>query len=217
MASKVATAADTAETREDAAETPLLDTIAIAIKKMVEDGVARGTLPILARLLKRGSYGPLATLRPTEGPPIWTSVFTGRLPRDHGVKSFEAYRLRGSPTVFELLPKGALVSALERVGLVSTVPVNASSRKRLSRPDCEPVADLLPRVPFQNSTTGDQNCRCKFAATANGDEASSVAGLPSTPIAPVSASSNCFIDCWPACIRLSKYAEELPGDGDLSM
>jgi predicted AlkP superfamily phosphohydrolase/phosphomutase len=97
---------------------------------MVEDGVARGTLPILGRLLKRGSYGPLATLRPTEGPPVWTSIFTGRLPRDHGVKSFEAYRLRGSPTVFELLPKGALVSLLERLDLVSTVPVGAASRKR---------------------------------------------------------------------------------------
>jgi RNA polymerase primary sigma factor len=43
MASKVATA-DTAETREDAAETPLLDTIAIAIKKMVARGKERGYL-----------------------------------------------------------------------------------------------------------------------------------------------------------------------------
>src|SRR5712692_2315224 len=44
MASKVATAADTAETREDAAETPLLDMIAIAIKKMVARGKERGYL-----------------------------------------------------------------------------------------------------------------------------------------------------------------------------
>src|SRR5436190_12455999 len=44
MASKVATAADTAETREDVAETPLLDMIAIAIKKMVARGKERGYL-----------------------------------------------------------------------------------------------------------------------------------------------------------------------------
>jgi RNA polymerase primary sigma factor len=44
MASKAATAADTAETREDAAETPLLDTIALAIKKMVLRGKERGYL-----------------------------------------------------------------------------------------------------------------------------------------------------------------------------
>ncbi len=44
MASKAATAADTVETREDAAETPLLDTIALAIKKMVLRGKERGYL-----------------------------------------------------------------------------------------------------------------------------------------------------------------------------
>src|SRR5205085_4299864 len=44
MASKAVNAADTAETREDAAETPLLDMIAIAIKKMVARGKERGYL-----------------------------------------------------------------------------------------------------------------------------------------------------------------------------
>src|SRR5690349_19361370 len=44
MASKAVTAADTAETREEAAEAPLLDTVAIAIKKMVARGKERGYL-----------------------------------------------------------------------------------------------------------------------------------------------------------------------------
>src|SRR5881392_3261366 len=44
MASKAATAAETAETREEVAEAPLLDTIAIAIKKMVAKGKERGYL-----------------------------------------------------------------------------------------------------------------------------------------------------------------------------
>src|ERR1700704_6200307 len=44
MASKAATAADTAETREEVAEAPLLDTIALAIKKMVLRGKERGYL-----------------------------------------------------------------------------------------------------------------------------------------------------------------------------
>jgi len=42
MASKAASGAETAETREDAAEAPLLDTIAAAIKKMVARGKERG-------------------------------------------------------------------------------------------------------------------------------------------------------------------------------
>src|ERR1700681_5108538 len=44
MASKAVTAAETAEIREDAAETPLLDTVAAAIKKMVARGKERGYL-----------------------------------------------------------------------------------------------------------------------------------------------------------------------------
>src|SRR5215216_4347520 len=44
MASKAVTAAETAEIREEAAEAPLLDSIAIAIKKMVARGEARGNV-----------------------------------------------------------------------------------------------------------------------------------------------------------------------------
>ena len=100
--------------------------------EQLRDALERGSAPGLAQIVRRGAQGPLATLRPTEGPPIWTTIFTGRLPRDHGVKSFAAYRLRGSSTVYELLPKGALVTLLERAALVSTSPVTAASRKRLA-------------------------------------------------------------------------------------
>jgi RNA polymerase primary sigma factor len=44
MASKVASVADAAETREEAAEAPLLDQISVAIKKMVARGKERGYL-----------------------------------------------------------------------------------------------------------------------------------------------------------------------------
>ena len=97
--------------------------------RRLRDGVAAGGLPALGQMVKRGAYGPLATLRPTEAPPIWTTVFTGRLPRAHGIKSFTSYRLRGSPTAFEALPKGALVGLLERTGLVERVAVNARLRR----------------------------------------------------------------------------------------
>ena len=44
MASRAVTAAETVDNREDAAEAPLLDSIAIAIKKMVVRGKERGYL-----------------------------------------------------------------------------------------------------------------------------------------------------------------------------
>jgi hypothetical protein len=95
-------------------------------------GMDEDQLPGFARGRKRGAFGALATLRPTEAPAIWTTILTGRLPRDHGVKSFVTYRLRGSPTSYELLPKGALVSLLERSGLVTTEAVTSAARRRRS-------------------------------------------------------------------------------------
>ncbi len=95
----------------------------------LREQVAAGNLPVFARMIRDGAFGPLATIRPTEGPPLWTTVFTGRLPRDHGVKSFSTYRLWGSSTSFGLLPKMALVGWLERVGLVSRQPVTAAARR----------------------------------------------------------------------------------------
>jgi predicted AlkP superfamily phosphohydrolase/phosphomutase len=97
---------------------------------LLSDALRRGQQPVFARLLKRGAHGPLATLRPTEGPPLWTTILTGRLPRDHGIKSFATYRLRGGRAAYELLPRFAFVSLLERTGLVATVPVRSSDRKR---------------------------------------------------------------------------------------
>ena len=98
--------------------------------EQVRDGVAKGGLPAFAQILRRGAGGPLATMRPTQGPPVWTTIVTGRRPRDHGVKGFATYRLRGSARSFDLLPRGALVGLLERAGLVSTAAVTSASRRR---------------------------------------------------------------------------------------
>jgi predicted AlkP superfamily phosphohydrolase/phosphomutase len=96
----------------------------------VGDAASRARLPAFARLARLGAHGPLATVRPTEGPPVWTSIVTGRLPREHGVKSFVSYGLARSAVECELLPKGALVGALERLGLVEPHAVTSTARRR---------------------------------------------------------------------------------------
>lgn len=96
----------------------------------LREGIARGTLPSFARLVRRGAFGALATVRPTEGPPVWTTIFTGHLPRDHGVKSLVTYRLAGSSATWELLPKGMAVGLLERAGWATRQPVTPGSRRR---------------------------------------------------------------------------------------
>jgi predicted AlkP superfamily phosphohydrolase/phosphomutase len=89
----------------------------------------KARVPALARLARRGACAPLTTLRPSEGPPLWTTLLTGRLPRDHGVRSAFSYRLLGSRSDWPLLPRGTLVSALERLRLVKRRPVASTARR----------------------------------------------------------------------------------------
>ncbi|MBI3932218.1 MAG: alkaline phosphatase family protein [Acidobacteria bacterium] len=125
------------ETVEPARRVILLGIDGLGVRQ-IEEGISAGRFPAFARLMgrRRGAgepacaWGPLATLRPTEGPPVWTTLVTGRLPRDHGIKSFVTYRLVDSRTPYELLPRGAFVGLLERAGLVSRVPVASRARKR---------------------------------------------------------------------------------------
>ena len=86
--------------------------------------------PVLARLARRGATGALASLRPNEGPPLWTTLVTGRYPRDHGVLSATSYTLSGSRSEWHLLPKGAAIGLLERAGLVTSRPVLSTARRR---------------------------------------------------------------------------------------
>jgi hypothetical protein len=51
--------------------------------------VEQGRVPHLAQLMRRGAWGPLETIEPTESPAIWTTVATGRLPEAHGILGFE--------------------------------------------------------------------------------------------------------------------------------
>lgn len=55
--------------------------------------IARGELPTLARLRAGGAWGPLATLRPTLSPAIWTTIATGVSPRRHGIRGFTVTRI----------------------------------------------------------------------------------------------------------------------------
>jgi hypothetical protein len=87
-------------------------------------------MPAFARLARQGAFCPLATVKPTEGPPVWTTMMTGCLPRDHGIVSATTYKLRGSSSDWALLPKAALVGALERAHLAEQRPVASTARRR---------------------------------------------------------------------------------------
>jgi hypothetical protein len=103
--------------------------------RYIEPLIARGELPHLAALRNRGAWGALKTYEPTLSPIIWTSVATGKEPRDHGVRGFALRRLRG---VADPLPKlretyglgaGVLLRWLERRGRIDDSPINSTVRR----------------------------------------------------------------------------------------
>jgi predicted AlkP superfamily phosphohydrolase/phosphomutase len=117
-----------------AAELPSRHVVVIGIDGLSPSDLAgepsSARVPALARLARRGAFVPLTTLRPAEGPPVWATLMTGRLPRDHGVRSASTYRLLGSATEWPLMPRGAFVGLLERARLARRLPVTSTARRR---------------------------------------------------------------------------------------
>ena len=55
----------------------------------------RGELPNLQRLVDTGVRAPLATLRPTRSPALWTTMVTGKDPVDHGIEGHAVVHAKG--------------------------------------------------------------------------------------------------------------------------
>ncbi|MFQ5789426.1 MAG: alkaline phosphatase family protein [Acidobacteriota bacterium] len=91
--------------------------------------VAEGKLPNFARLIEGGASGVLKTLYPTESLAVWTSVATGKLPRQHGLTGFYRYRFPRVRQLFSLLPHGAYFRGLEKVGLLKRAAVDSTLRR----------------------------------------------------------------------------------------
>ncbi len=81
--------------------------------------IAAGRCPNLRGLMERGAFGRLATLKPTLSPVIWTTIATGRLPRDHGILDFLDEQGRVYTSARRAVP--ALWNIADRFGLTSNV------------------------------------------------------------------------------------------------
>jgi hypothetical protein len=103
--------------------------------RYIEPLIARGELPNIASLRERGTWGTLATFKPTKSPVIWTTIATGRNPRVHGIRDYTSLRLRGVDEPLgklrlpaHLLFEG-LYAALDRSRLLYKSPVVSSARR----------------------------------------------------------------------------------------
>lgn len=50
--------------------------------------LAEGRMPSLAGLMQRGSFGYLASMKPTLSPVVWTTIATGKLMEEHRITNF---------------------------------------------------------------------------------------------------------------------------------
>ena len=101
--------------------------------------VAEGKLPNFARLIEGGASGALRTLYPTESLAVWTSIATGKLPREHGLKAFYRYRFAWVQTPFSLRPRGLDFRTLDRLGALNRSAVTGASRR------AEPFWSIMSR------------------------------------------------------------------------
>ena len=90
-------------------------------------GAAEGRMPNLARALDRGAVAHLATLRPTQAEPIWTSAVTGRLPQHSGVRSAARYQPWLGGPALDVLPDWVFAQALVRYGFLRAEPHSPAS------------------------------------------------------------------------------------------
>jgi hypothetical protein len=90
-----------------------------------------GRLPNFGKILDSGAAMHLATIRPTQPDPVWTTVATGKLPARTGVRSAARYRVPAVSEPLELLPDSCFAHGLVQFGFIEAYPhTSASVRAR---------------------------------------------------------------------------------------
>ncbi len=56
--------------------------------RVLDPLIEEGRLPVMAGLMKRGVFGRLESMVPTYSAVIWTSIATGKVPSQHGIRHF---------------------------------------------------------------------------------------------------------------------------------
>lgn len=94
---------------------------------IISPAVAAGRLPNFGRLLDGGASLHLATTRPTQPEPVWSSVMTGKWPARHGIRGAAVYRPFTGGSALEVLPDLLFTQALVRFGLLVEEPHSSTS------------------------------------------------------------------------------------------
>ncbi len=63
--------------------------------RVIKPLMDKGELPHFAEIIRRGTTGPLPTIKDSNSAVIWASIFSGKRPEQHGVQDFYRIRLAG--------------------------------------------------------------------------------------------------------------------------
>ena len=85
---------------------------------LITPAAVEGRLPNFERLLAHGASLHLATMRPTQPGPVWTSVATGKLPYKTGIRSSAVYTPLAAADAIEVLPDYCYSHALVEYGFL---------------------------------------------------------------------------------------------------
>jgi type I phosphodiesterase/nucleotide pyrophosphatase len=85
---------------------------------VISPAVAEGRLPGFGRIFDGGAVLHLATLRPTQPEPVWSTVMTGRVPGANGIRAAALYRVGADTAAIEVLPDYCFAQSLVRFGLL---------------------------------------------------------------------------------------------------
>lgn len=108
----------------------------------IRQRVAAGQLPNLGNLLDRGAFMYLASLKPTQAEPVWTSAATGKYPPKTGIRSNALYRVTVDETApVNLLPDYCFAYALVLQKFVREDTEALTSESLDARPFWDIMAD----------------------------------------------------------------------------
>ena len=88
---------------------------------------AEGRLPNFARLLEKGAWMGVATVRPTQPDSVWAAVATGMYASKNGVRSAASYYARNDTRGVDLLPDHIFSHVLVHLGFVRDEPNDSTA------------------------------------------------------------------------------------------
>ncbi len=91
--------------------------------------VSEGRLPHFDDMMKKGSWARLKNFRPTLEPSVWTSLATGLMPDQHGIKDYSKFKACKDCAEYSFVPKGILFRKLSLFGLFDSLEFSVTDRK----------------------------------------------------------------------------------------